>query len=135
MHYITNADYRQMSWILDGLHECHEGSRCDEQVEFSRTSQETTQWAGFRSMLVSGGSLFLSSGRVTSWHVMLVFDVLPHAFGLSCYVEAVFDAAHECQPQMVADVIVHGHVVADYVNAQRAITFADGFLFSLYHSW
>ena len=43
--------------------------------------------------------------------------------------EAVFDAAQECQLQMVVDVIVHGHVVADYINAQRAITFTDSFLF------
>ena len=29
---------------------------------------------------------------------------------------------------MVADVIVHGHVVANQVYAQRAITFAEGLL-------
>ena len=86
-------------------------------------------WTGLRSMLVSGGCLFLSHGRVISWHVMLVFDMFPHAFSLSFYMEAVFDAAHECQPQTVVDVIVHGHVVADYINTQRAITFADSFLF------
>ena len=62
---------------------------------------------------MSGGCLLLSSGRVTLWHVVLFFDVIAHALGLSFYVEAVFDAAHECQLQMVADVIVHGHVVAD----------------------
>ena len=39
--------------------------------------------------------------------------------------EAVFEVAYECQPQMIADVIVHGHVVADQVDAQRAITFAE----------
>ena len=44
---------------------------------------------------------------------MFVFDVLPHAFSLSFYVEAVFDAAQEHQPQIIADVIVHGHVVAN----------------------
>ena len=69
---------------------------------------EMTPWAGFRSMLVSGGHLLLPSGRVTSRHVMF-----PHAFGLSLYMEAVFEAAYKHQPQMVADVIVHGHVVAD----------------------
>ena len=42
--------------------------------------------------------------------------------------EAVFEAAYECQPQMVVDVIVHGHVVADQVDAQRAITFTEGLL-------
>ena len=72
-----------------------------------------TPWAGLRSMLVSGGRLLLSSGRVTSWHVVLFFNVIPHAFGLSFYMEAVFEAAHEHQLQMVADVIVHSHVVAD----------------------
>ena len=56
---------------------------------------------------------------------MPVFDVFPHAFGFSFHMEAVFEAAYECQPQMVADVIVHGHVVADQVDAQRAITFAE----------
>ena len=129
MHYITNVDYWQVSWIMDSLHECRKRSHRDEQVEFSRTSQETTPWAGFRSTPMSGGCLFLSSGRVTSWHVMLIFDMLPHAFGLSFYMEAVFDVAQECQSQVVADVVVHGHVVANYVNAQRAITFADGLLF------
>ena len=64
-------------------------------------------------MLVSGRCLLLSSGRVTSWHAMLFFDMIPHAFGLSFYVEAVSDMAHKCQLQMVANVIVHGHVVAD----------------------
>ena len=64
-------------------------------------------------MLVSGGRLLLSSGRVTSCHVVLFFDMIPHAFGLSFYVEAVFEVAYEHQSQMVADVIVHGHVVAD----------------------
>ena len=29
---------------------------------------------------------------------------------------------------MIADVIVHGHVVADQVDAQRAITFAEHLL-------
>ena len=129
MHYITNADYWQVSQILDNLHEHRERSCHDEQVEFSRTSQEMTLWTGCRSMLVSGGCLFLSSGRVILWHVMLIFDMLPHAFGLSFYMEAVFDAAQEHQPQMVADVIVHGHVVADQVYAQRAITFTDSLLF------
>ena len=80
-------------------------------------------------MLMSAGHLFLSSGRVALWHVMLIFHVLPHAFSLSFYVRAVFDAAQEHQPQVVADVIVHGHVVANYINTQRAVTFADGFLF------
>ena len=42
--------------------------------------------------------------------------------------KAVFDAAKEHQLQVVADVVVHGHVVADYVNVQRAKTFADGLL-------
>ena len=42
--------------------------------------------------------------------------------------EAVFEAAYECQLQMIVDVIVHDHVVADQVNAQRAITFAEGLL-------
>ena len=59
---------------------------------------------------------------------MFVFDVFPHAFGLSVYIEAVFEVAYDCQPQMVADVIVHGHVVADQVDTQRAITFAEGLL-------
>ena len=44
---------------------------------------------------------------------MLLFDMFPHAFSLSFYVEAVFDMAHQCQLQMIVDVIVHGHVVAD----------------------
>ena len=48
--------------------------------------------------------------------------------GLSVYVEAVFEAAYERQPQMVADMIVHGHVVADQVDTQRAITFTEGLL-------
>ena len=52
----------------------------------------------------------------------------PHAFGLSVYVEAVFEVAYECQLQMVADMIVHGHVVPNQVDAQRAITFAEGLL-------
>ena len=86
-------------------------------------------WAGFRSLQISGGCLFLSHFRVTSWHVMLVLNMFPHAFGLCLYMEAVFDAAQECQPQMVADVIVHGHVVADQVYAQSSITFTDGLLF------
>ena len=110
---MPNTDYWQVSWILDNLHECCERRHHDKQVEFSRTGQEMMPWAGFRSMLVSGGCLLLSSGRITSWHVMLFFDVIPHAFGLSFYVEAVSDTAHKHQPQMVADVIVHGHVVAD----------------------
>ena len=42
--------------------------------------------------------------------------------------EAVFEVAYECQPQMVADVIFHGHVVADQVHTQRARTFAEGLL-------
>ena len=42
--------------------------------------------------------------------------------------EAVFEAAYECQPQMIADVIVHGQVVADQVDAQRAITFTEHLL-------
>ena len=42
--------------------------------------------------------------------------------------EAVFEAAYEHQPQMIADVIVHGHVVANQVDAQRAITFAERLL-------
>ena len=79
-------------------------------------------------MLVGGGCLFLSCGRFTLRHVVFVFDVFPHAFGLSVYIEGVFEAAYERQPQMVADVIVHGHVVADQVDAQRAITFAEGLL-------
>ena len=79
-------------------------------------------------MLVSGGCLLLSSGRVASWHGMLFFDVIAHAFSLSFYVKAAFDTALERQPQMVADVIVHCHVVADQVYAQRAITFAEGLL-------
>ena len=79
-------------------------------------------------MLVCGGHLFLSCGRFTSCHVVFVFNMFPHAFGLSFYVEAVFQAAYECQLQMVVDVIVHGHVVADQVDAQRAITFAEGLL-------
>ena len=70
-------------------------------------------WAGFRSTLVSGGCLLLSSGRVAFWHVVLFFDMISHAFSFSFYVEAVFDTAHEHQPQMVADVIVHGQVVTD----------------------
>ena len=37
--------------------------------------------------------------------------------------EAVFEVAYECQLQMVADVIVHGHVVADQV-----IKFTEGLL-------
>ena len=102
-----------MSWILDSLHEHHGRSRCDEQVESSGMSQEMTPWASFESTPMSGGCLFLTSGRVASWHVMLIFNMFPHAFGLSFYVEAVFDAAQEHQPQVVADVIVHGHVVAD----------------------
>ena len=48
---------------------------------------------------------------------MPVFDAFPHAFSLSFHVEAVFEVAYECQLQMVADVIVHGHVVADQVDA------------------
>ena len=113
MHYVTNIDYWQVSWILDNLHEHCEGSCHDEQVEFSRTSQETTLWASCRSTLMSGGHLFLSCGRVTSWHVMFFFNVFPHAFSLSFYMEAVLDVAQEHQPQVVADVIVHGHVVAN----------------------
>ena len=85
-------------------------------------------WAGFRSMLVSGGHLLLSSGRLASHHVVFFFDIIPHAFSLSLYVEAAFEVAYEHQPQMVADVIVHGHVVADQVYAQRAITFTEGLL-------
>ena len=85
-------------------------------------------WAGFRSTLVCRGCLLLSSGRLTSCHAVFVFDVIPHAFSLSFYVEAVFEVAYECQPQMIADVIVHGHVVADQVDAQRAITFAEHLL-------
>ena len=87
-----------------------------------------TPWAGFRSTLVSRGRLLLSSGRLALCHVVFFFDVIPHAFSLSLYVEAVFEVAYEHQPQMVADVIVHGHVVADQVYAQRAITFAEGLL-------
>ena len=128
MNYVTNAGYWQVFWIPDSLHERCGRSRRDEQVESSRTSQETMPWASFKSMPMSGGQLFLTSGRVTSWHVMLIFDMFPHAFGLSFYVEAVFDAAQERQPQVVADVVVHGHVVANYINTQRAITFADGLL-------
>ena len=63
--------------------------------------------------LVSGGRLLLSSGRLTLCHVVFFFDVIPHAFGLSFYMEAVFEVPYESQLQMVADVIVHGHVVAD----------------------
>ena len=85
-------------------------------------------WAGFRSTLVSGGCLLLSSSRLTSCHVVFFFDMIPHAFGLSFYMEAVFEVAYEHQPQMVVDMIVHGHVVADQVDAQRAITFAEGLL-------
>ena len=96
--------------------------------EFGRIRHETMPWAGFISMLVSGGCLLLSSGRLTLRHVMFLFDVFPHAFGLSFYIEAVFEVVYECQPQMVADVIVHGHVVADQVDAQRAITFAERLL-------
>ena len=51
--------------------------------------------------------------------------MLPHAFGLCLHVEAMLDTAKEHQPQVVADVIVHGHVVADQVNAQWTITFTD----------
>ena len=96
--------------------------------EFGRMRHETMPWAGFRSTLVSGGGLLLSSGRLASCHVMFLFDVFPHAFGLSFYVEAVFEVAYEHQSQMVADVIVHGHVVADQVDAQRAITFTERLL-------
>ena len=39
--------------------------------------------------------------------------------------EAVFEVTYKQQPQMIVDVIVHGHVVADQVDAQRAITFAE----------
>ena len=87
-----------------------------------------TLWAGFRSTLVSRGGLLLSSGRLTSCHLVFFFDVIPHAFSLSFYVEAVFEVANKHQLQMVADVIVHGHVVANQVDAQRAITFAEGLL-------
>ena len=96
--------------------------------EFGRMRHETMPWAGFRSTLVSGGCLLLSSGRLASCHVMFLFDIFPHAFSLSFYVEAVFEVAYECQPQMIVDVIVHGHVVADQVDAQRAITFAEHLL-------
>ena len=75
-----------------------------------------------------GGHLLLSSGRLASRHVVFFFDMIPHAFGLNFYVEAVFEVAYKCQPQMIADVIVHGHVVADQVDAQRAITFAEHLL-------
>ena len=71
-------------------------------------------WASFESMQMSEGCLFLTSGKVALWHVMLIFDVFPHTFGLSFYMEAVFDVAEEHQPQVVADVVVHGHVVANY---------------------
>ena len=93
--------------------------------EFGRMRHETMPWAGFRSTLVSRGHLLLSSGRLASCHVMFLFDMFPHAFGLSFYIEAVFEVAYKCQPQMVADVIVHGHVVANQVDAQRAITFTE----------
>ena len=96
--------------------------------EFGRMRHEMTPWAGFRSMLVSGGHLLLSSGRLTSHHVMFLFDMFPHAFGLSFYVEAVFEVAYECQLQMIADVIVHGHVVTNQVDTQRAITFDEHLL-------
>ena len=85
-------------------------------------------WAGFRSTLVSGGHLLLSSGRLALCHVVFFFNMLPHAFGLSFYVEAVFEVAYKHQPQMVADVIVHGHVDANQVYAQRAITFTEDLL-------
>ena len=81
-----------------------------------------------QSTLVCGGHLFLSCGRFTAHHVVFVFDVFPHAFSLSFYIEAVFEVAYERQLQMVADVIVHGHVVADKVDVQRAITFTEGLL-------
>ena len=55
--------------------------------------------------------------------------MFPHALGLSFYVEAVFDVAQEHQLQVVADVVVYSHVIADHVDAQGAITFADGLLF------
>ena len=84
-----------------------------------------TPWAGFRSTLVSRGCLLLSSGVLTSCHVVFVFHVFPHAFGLSFYMEAVFEVTYKHQPQMIVDVIVHGHVVADQVDVQRAITFAE----------
>ena len=79
-------------------------------------------------MLVCRGHLFLPCGRFTLCHVVFFFDVFPHAFGLSVYVEAVFEAAYKLQPQMVADMIVHGHVVPNQVDTQRAITFAEGLL-------
>ena len=79
-------------------------------------------------MLVNRGHLLLSSGRLTSRHVVFVFNMFPHAFGLSYYVEAVFEVAYEHQPQMVVDVIVHGYVVANQVGAQRAITFTEHLL-------
>ena len=85
-------------------------------------------WTGFRSTLVCGGHLLLSSGRLASHHAVFVFNMIPHAFGLSFYVETVFEVAYECQLQMIADVIVHGYVVADQVDAQRAITFTEHLL-------
>ena len=125
---MPNADYLQVSWILDNLHEHCKRRRRDEQVEFRRASQEMMPWAGFSSTLVSGGCLLLSSDRLVSRHAVFVFNVIPHAFGLSFYMEAVFEVAYECQLQMIADVIVHGHVVADQVDAQRAITFTEHLL-------
>ena len=94
--------------------------------EFGRMRHEMMPWAGSRSMLVSKGHLLLSSGRLTSRHVMSVFNVFPHAFGLSIYIEAVFQATSECQLQMVVDVVVHGHVIANH--AQRVIAFAEHLL-------
>ena len=96
--------------------------------EFDRMRHEMMPWAGFRSTLVNGGRLLLSSGRLASHHVMFLFDVFPHAFGLSFYIEAVFEVAYKHQPQMIVDVIVHGHVVADQVDAQRALTFTEHLL-------
>ena len=56
-------------------------------VQFGRMRLEMTPWVGFRSMLVNRGHLLLSSGRLASCHVVFVFDVFPHAFSLSFYVE------------------------------------------------
>ena len=85
-------------------------------------------WAGLRSTLTSGGCLFLSSGRFASCHVMLLYEVVQHAFGLSFYVEAMIDVAQEHQPQVVVDVVVHSHVITNHVNTQRAVTFPNGLL-------
>ena len=74
--------------------------------------------SGVQGIMPSGGENLLLPCSGAAWcHLVPLLDVLPHTLSLGLDIKAKLYAAQQHQPQVIADVVVHQHMIPNQVHA------------------